>query len=747
MTKNPGDGPRSRRGFVTFTLVKTRKLPEDSDANATANGVNDHPGKPQPPGETAAQPAGSPPASLLAPTPPPRPTVEEPGSPLRLVFASFLMLFVELALIRWVTANNVYVTKATNFVLLASFLGIGIGFLNARSRRDYLRWTPVALLLLVGFVLAFPVILQTLTGPHPFRGLNGTAALPQPVSLGLVFVLVVAVMAGLGQGTARLFVRFRPLRAYRYDILGSLAGIAAFTLLSFLDQPPGTWGCIACAGLLVLIAPRIRWWQILAVAGVATLLLLASFVPTQEWSPYNKLSYYQTHGVTGALYVSANNIPYQAARSLATMRRQKAFYFYPYRHVTKASLGNVLIIGSGTGNDAAVALSESARHVDTVEIDPLLVRLGHMHPNHPYASPRLTAHVDDGRAYLQNTSKRYNLILFALPDSLTALAGQSGIRLESYLLTLQSIQAVRAHLAPGGTFAMYNYYAPFLESRYASTIKDAFGRTPCAEVGPPLGGRRLAVLTVRPAGPVPNCASFWHGARLAPATDDHPFPYLPGNDIPKQYLWMIAAIFAGSLLLVRVGGGSFSRMRHYVDLAFMGAAFLLLETKNIVQFALLFGTTWLVNSLVFAGVLLAVYLAVETASHIRLPRPAVLYAALIASLALTWVVPQESLVGLPIVARFFAGSALAFAPIYLANLIFAQRFSDVATSGDAFAANLLGAMVGGVLEYIALITGYRFLLIVIGALYGLAFLTSRLLRGRRSGGLQGAGVQAAAGVR
>ena len=222
---------------------------------------------------------------------------------------------------------------------------------------------------------------------------------------------------------------------------------------------------------------------------------------------------------------------------------------------------------------------------------------------------------------------------------------------------------------------------------------------------------------------------------------------LPGNNIPRQYLWMLAAIFAASLLLVRIGGGSFSRMRNYVDLAFMGAAFLLLETKNIVQFALLFGTTWLVNSLVFAGVLLAVYLAVETASHVRLPRPAVLYAALIASLAVTWVVPQESLVGLPIVARFFAGSALAFAPIYLANLIFAQRFADVATSGDAFAANLLGAMVGGVLEYIALITGYRFLLIVIGVLYGLAFVTGRFLTRRQSAGVTGAGMQARVRVR
>ena len=727
-------------------MVKTRDLPDDSGEGRTRASAAEELTAQQPSGQ-AARPPGEQPQDGPAGAPAPAAATENPRDRAKLVFASFLMLFVELALIRWVTANNVYVTKATNFVLLASFLGIGIGFLNARTGRDYLRWTPVALLALVSFVLAFPVILQTLNGPDPFQGLRGTPALPQPVSLGIVFVLVVGVMAGLGQGTARLFVGFRPLRAYRLDILGSLAGIAAFTGLSFLNQPPGTWGCIACAGVLVMLAPRIRWWQVLAVAGVVTLLLLESVVPAQRWSPYNKLAYNQTTGATAALYVSANNIPYQAARSLAVMHKQKAFYFYPYRHVTKASLGNVLIIGSGTGNDAAVALSEGARHVDTVEIDPLLVRLGHMHPNHPYSSPRLTAHVDDGRAYLQNTSKHYNLILFALPDSLTALAGQSAIRLESYLLTEQSLEAVRAHLAPGGTFAMYNYYAPFLESRYASTIEDAFGRTPCAEVGPPLGGRRLAVLTVRPAGPVPNCASFYQGRRIAPATDDHPFPYLPGNNIPKAYLWMLAAIFALSLLLVRVGGGKLSQMRSYVDLAFMGAAFLLLETKNIVQFALLFGTTWLVNSLVFAGVLLAVYLAVETASHVRLPRPAVLYAALIASLVLTWLVPQESLLGLPIVARFLAGSALAFAPIYLANLIFAQRFSDVASSGPAFAANLLGAMVGGALEYVALITGYRFLLILIGVLYGLAFVTSRLLTRRQAGSPAGAGVQVTAGVR
>lgn len=118
----------------------------------------------------------------------------------------------------------------------------------------------------------------------------------------------------------------------------------------------------------------------------------------------------------------------------------------------------------------------------------------------------------------------------------------------------------------------------------------------------------------------------------------------------------------GSVLLVRAGGGSFTSMTSYADLAFMGAAFLLLETKSIVGFALLFGTTWFVNALVFAGVLLAVYLAVETVRWVRLPPPLVLYGALIAALAIAWVVPQASLLSLPVIPRFLAGSALAFAP-------------------------------------------------------------------------------------
>ena len=179
-----------------------------------------------------------------------------PSSPVMLGFASFLMLFVELALIRWTAANNVYVTNATNFVLLASFLGIGIGFLNAKSNRDFVRWAPLALVALVAFVLAFPVILASLSGSHPYRGQFGMAALPRPLSLAVIFVLSTAVMAGFGQAVARMFVTFQPLKAYRLDIFGSILGIAVFTLLSFLQLPPVVWGVIAAGGLVVLLGWR-----------------------------------------------------------------------------------------------------------------------------------------------------------------------------------------------------------------------------------------------------------------------------------------------------------------------------------------------------------------------------------------------------------------------------------------------------------------------------------------------------------
>src|SRR5205823_8562653 len=129
-------------------------------------------------------------------------------------------------------------------------------------------------------------------------------------------------------------------------------------------------------------------------------------------------------------------------------------------------------------------------------------------------------------------------------------------------------------LAPGGTFAMYNWYAPSVLKRYASEQINVYHLTPCLEQSNAGVARTVGVLTVAPGRSVPNCANLWHGNRVRPATDDWRFPYLSTASIPLSYVLMIVAILLASLLLVRVGGGSFTRMSSYIDLAFMGAAFL-----------------------------------------------------------------------------------------------------------------------------------------------------------------------------
>lgn len=648
------------------------------------------------------------------------------GASWRLAVMSLLLLFLELALIRWTSANDVYLHTVTNFELLATFLGMGVGFLLAGSRVDLFRLAPAALAALVAFVLAFPVKLVALRGPHEFEGLAGHHPLPEWVDLVVVFALSALVMAGVGQAMARAFAWARPLDAYRLDVAGSLGGILLFSLLSLLGMPPIAWGAVVAAAFVVLLGRR-SWVPWLGVAAVVALLLGESLSAVDIWSPYYKITAVRPPHSHGTVAVWGDNVPFQTLYPIGTLHRIESFYFFPYQHLPRRDLRDVLVIGAGTGNDVGVALSEGARHVDAVEIDPKLIQLGRRaNPEHAYQSRRVTVHVDDGRAFLEDSARRYSLILYALPDSLTALTGQAApVGLENYLLTTQAVEVARDHLAKGGVFAMYNYYQPFLLDRYATMVRDVFGTRPCVQLGNPLGGRRQAVITASRSGPVAHCASAWHGRSWAPVSDDRPFPYLPTPSIPTLYLWVIATILAGSLVVVRLAGGPFRRMGAFVDLFFMGAAFMLLEAKNIVQFALLFGTTWEVNSLVFAGVLLSIYLAVELARHVRLPRPTLLYVALLVALALSWVVPQAALLGLPAVPRFVTAAALAFAPVLLANLVFAQRFGDVASSTVAFGANLLGAMVGGVLEYLSLMTGFRFLLVVVAVLYGLAFLFGR----------------------
>ena len=644
---------------------------------------------------------------------------------LRLVLLSFLMLFVELALIRWLGSNIIYMSYFSNFVLLGSFLGIGIGFLRARARVNLFPWAPISLALLVAFVRVFPVQVERSTSDLIFFGSDAAKGLPIWVALPIIFMAVAATLAMIAEGVARCFIRFTPLRAYRLDVAGSILGILAFTALSFLHAPPVAWGIIAGSLFLILQTRRLGLLQVVAALGLMAMLAVESIAPFQSWSPYYKVTTLPLPG-NESWNVFVNGIPHQEINSTVVRKEREPVYMQPYIR-SNQGLEDVLVVGAGNGTDVALALEQGADRVDAVEIDPRLYELGkELHPDRPYQDERVNVHIEDARAFLERSSKRYDLILFALPDSLTLVAGQSSLRLESYLFTIEAMEQAAAHLKPRGVFSMYNFYREgWLVDRLALTLKRAFGHPPCIDRLPQV--QQLAVLTVSTDPAAVRCETRWAEVENVPepVTDDYPFVYLRTRSVPGFYVVTILLILVASLLSVRLASGPLRRMLPYVDLFFMGAAFLLLETKNVVQFSLLFGSTWVVNSIVFTGILATVLLAIEFAERIDLRRPLVAYALLLGSLGATWAVPPEGLLQLSLPLRMATATVLAFAPVFIANVIFAQRFRDVSASGIAFGANLLGAMFGGLLEYGSLVVGFRGLLGGVALLYLAAFLTGR----------------------
>lgn len=632
------------------------------------------------------------------------------------------MLLVELALIRWVGSNVVYLSYFSNFVLLGSFLGIGVGFLRANARTDLFPWAPLALGALVAFIYFFPVKINRSGSDLIFFGEFTSTGLPAWVTLPVIFLAVAGVLTMIAQGVARTFALFEPLEAYRLDIIGSILGIAVFSALAFLHAPPVAWGLVAGATFLVLGTGR-GLVRVVPIAGFVILLAVESVAPHDSWSPYYKIT--TTPNPDSTYRVDVNGIPHQAITSTEQRRREEPLYFLPYERSVSRKLDDVLVVGAGNGTDVAIALEKGAGRVDAVEIDPRLYELGvELQPQRPYQDERVEAHIDDGRAFLHRTDRRYDMILFALPDSLTLVSGQSQLRLESFLFTTQAIEEAREHLKPGGVFSMYNYYRErWLVDRLAHTLEEVYGHRPCLDLG---GQGHFASMTIARDPATMTCAGVWAPESdpvPPPASDDYPFLYLEDRGLPSIYVVALGLILVASLVVVRVSSGPLGAMRPYLDLFCMGAAFLLLETKSVVQFALLFGTTWFVNALVFAGVLLSVLAAIEVARRIPRGLTVPLYAGLGIALAVAYALPLERLLVLPVPVRFAVATTVAFAPIFLANLIFAERFRDVGSSTVAFGANLLGAMVGGLLEYASLLVGYRALLIGVAMLYGLAFVT------------------------
>ncbi len=672
------------------------------------------------------------------------------GVTIRLLLTSATLLFVELLLIRWIPANVRYVGFFSNFLLMASFLGIGLGILlGRRGLRLPLSPFPPLLLATVLLVYGAQLNVQARDPNEILFGLEAsTSADVNFVVLPLLIVLVTALMAALAMPLGPLLRAMPPLRAYAVDICGSMLGIAGFAILAYLGTGPTAWFLVTGALLLLLaLGAGPTPWSV--VGGVAMLLVIGGSVAVADasrdvWSPYYRISAYgpdlrraSTDPADGLppRVLSVDGIPHQAIddseRAALNDLHRQTYAWFPDR-----TFERVLIIGAGTGSDTALALAEGATHVDAVEIDPKLAQIGRdFHPEGVYRDRRVTVHVNDGRAFLNRSQDDYDLVVYASTDSLTLVSSTAGVRLESFLFTEESMRAARDHLAPDGVFVMYNVYRePWLIAKLDAMLADAFGGDRLVR----LVGRAEAILAAGPAvdalhgGPPPGDvvdAVPEVGQPLPrPATDDWPFLYLRTATVAPYYLAALGFILLFALAAVLgAARATATPVRRFSPHFFvLGIAFLLLETKSLVSFSLLFGTTWLVNALAFFAILASVLAAILVNARVRPRSPVPLYAALFVAIAVAWLVPADALLIDPPELRYALAAGIAFAPVFFANLVFTHSFRDTASADMAFASNLLGAMVGGALEYVALVTGFRALLLVVAALYVVAFVARRV---------------------
>jgi spermidine synthase len=734
-----------------------------------------------------------------------------------LLLISLLILFLELAAIRWFPAHVLYLTFFTNVVLLACFLGMSVGCLAAGHRRNYLAWTPLLLAVALAAAHAveissgwFAKFVDVGNQASPQQVFFGTEyhsqdlsryAVPVEVLCGFFFLITALAFIGPGQELGRALKRWpNRVQAYTLNISGSIAGILLFTACSWLELSSFWWFLLVAVGLsyFFFISPGSRLprrafsWNSMATGLLLVAVVgLAAFVPrhddaegpreTQQfWSPYYRIDFRKAD-----LSLSVNLIYHQQMVS-----RNQNFPAYALPHMLNRDAGrtpfaDVLIIGAGSGNDVSRALEWGAQHVDAVEIDPAINRLGRQyHPDRPYQDPRVEIHLDDGRNFLRSTPRKYDLIIYALVDSLVLHSGYSNIRLESFLFTRQAYEDVRRHLKPNGNFVVYNYFRQgWLAARLQKGLEEAFGTgntlvltLPYRKVIEPeqatfgdftvffagaTSDLRNAfarqpdywVRNDQPPGPgspngfqqpgnEPAAASHWQHFGLATvlppagnlrvATDDWPFLYLHKPMIPTQS-WRGMLIMGGlGLLLIflflprqtanaaKGPGLKTRRTALNLQLFFLGAGFMLVETKAVVAMALLFGSTWVVNSVVFFAVLLMILGANWWTLRFQPNRLWPYYAGLLITLILNTAIPLDFFLGMDRGIQVIGSSLLAFAPILFAGVIFAASFKRTNEPDRAFGINIAGAMLGGLAEYSSMLLGFQYLVLVALLFYALS---------------------------
>lgn len=675
--------------------------------------------------------------------------------PFWIALAAGSALYLELMVIRIHACELQILSHFKNVSLLSCFLGLGIGYTWSNRR---VLGTPLLLPLLAVqllFVKALRIlsIADVIFSPATEQwnvGVGSTLLRTDTVGaytfLAFIFLLNAACFVPLGQLTGRLMARCQKLSAYNWNLVGSLCGIVAFALLCMMWTPPIVW--LVPVTIMVLMFLRGQAGN-LTTSALSALAVIVAFSSNCTHDSVNIYSPYQMISVNyerRATLLVCNNTWFQAMLDLrpARLKQTKSWRsfeeYYGLPYLFKSAPEDVLIVGSGSGNDVASALRHGAKHVDAVEIDPAIVTVGRdLHPENPYGDPRVHVIVDDARSVFKHTDKKYDMIIFGLLDSHTMLAGNSaGMRMDSYVWTVDSFKQARARLKPGGMLSVAVCTHIDLGPKTFQMLRQAFdGVSPYAYHTIYDSGITFVIGDgLKPPVQAPKFKDLTSEyvkikAAVAPATDDWPFFFMFKREYPIHYASVILMLAALSILAIRSSVPA-KLDTEVLPAFFLGAGFMLIETKGMTELSLVYGSTWAVTSIMIAAILLLALLAnyLTAARGGRPINESLLYSALVVSLLAGFALPSLNLQFVNPWLERAAVTGILSLPLFFSGFAFSNELAKSRDVGAVLAANLMGAMLGGFVEFNSMYFGFRALYLVAIAMYVAAFACT--LKGRKS---------------
>ena len=353
-------------------------------------------------------------------------------------------------------------------------------------------------------------------------------------------------------------------------------------------------------------------------------------------------------------------------------------------------------------------------------------------------------HINDARNFFRTAKQQYDLIIYGVLDSHTSLSHASNLRVDSYVYTREGITEAFKLLKPDGVvsiaFALPNESLGFKLSHILGDIPGA-GKPLAVRVGYDSKTTtafiaqkgRNAVLADPQAfarfGFEDVSAHFAqpYSAENIP-TDDWPFFYMIKRTYPLSYMIALGMVLMLSYMFVRKTIGWTEPVeRGYLPFFFLGAGFMLVETKAITELGLHLGGTWFVIAITITMVLLMAFLANLLVQRKLAPRTSIAYLGLLASLLLGYFSARNhDLIAFssPMLNMIVSCVVLTI-PLFFSGFVFSSLIAKPGQNiSTALAYNLMGALFGGLMEYNSMYFGFAFLYLLAIGFYGLAWVFS-----------------------